>query len=320
MGFMGATHLAAFHQLPDVEVSAICATKERVLSGDLTQVGGNLNLPKAQYDFSAVRKYRDWRELVNDPALDAVDICLPTDLHVSVTLAALAAGKHVLCEKPMALDSEGCDRMTAAAEQHGRILMIGQVLRFWPEYLALEQFVKQQAHHMTAVRFVRSAGLPDWSQWLVDERRSGGAVLDLLVHDIDQAVWLFGMPGRVAAKSLGPVDTISAVLTYEQGLHVQIEGGWLAAGQPFSMGFEARSNHALLELTSEGLFRDDETGRHKVQSEKDDAYQAEVGYFVDCCRTGDSPERCMPRDSAKAIKLAALLKDSRERGGIPIEC
>ena len=204
MGFMGATHLAAFHKLPNVQVSAICATNERVLSGDLTQVGGNLNLPKAQYDFSAIHKYTDWRDVLKDPALEAVDICLPTDLHVPVTVAALAAGKHVLCEKPMALDTDGCDRMASAATQHGRVLMIGQVLRFWPEYLTLEQFVKQQGHHMTAARFVRSAGLPAWSRWLPDEKRSGGAVLDLLVHDVGQALWLFGMPGTSCRKVVGP--------------------------------------------------------------------------------------------------------------------
>ena len=84
-------------------------------------------------DFSNVRKYAQWRELVVDDEVDIVDICLPTDLHAPVAIAALTAGKHVLCEKPMALAVGDCERMTTIAEQQNRILMVGQVLRFWPE-------------------------------------------------------------------------------------------------------------------------------------------------------------------------------------------
>ncbi len=321
LGFMGATHLAAFSRIPDVQLSGICTQSERSLAEHLSQAGGNLDRPAMQFDFSGVRHWTHWRELVLDPDIDAVDVCLPTDLHAAVSIAALTAGKHVLCEKPMALTTAECDRMLSAAEAQKRLLMIGHVLRFWPEYEVLSEFVSARNQGaILSARFARACGLPDWSNWLPTEARSGGAVIDLLIHDIDQALKLFGMPERVAAMPLPEADAITATLNYNHGLAVQIEGGWLLPGAPFAMGFQVKSERAVLELVPEGLFLNDETGRRQMQSPKGDAYEAEVAYFVDCCRTGNKPELCPPQQSAEAVKLALLLKESRLKGGEPIKC
>ncbi len=317
---MGATHLAAFAKLPDVQVTGISTQSERSLAEHLAQAGGNLDRPPTEFDFSEVRQWTHWREMVLDPEIDAVDICLPTDLHTSVAMAALTAGKHVLCEKPMALTAADCDRMVATARERNRVLMIAHVLRFWPEYAVLREFVKAHRGKLRWARFARSCGLPDWSSWLPLEARSGGALLDLLVHDIDQVLMLFGMPERVAAMPLGNVDGIAATLNYEGGLDVQIEGGWLLPGSPFSMAFEARTEKELLELTPDGLIEDEGSGRHSVQKPEGDAYDLEIGYFVECCRAGSAPERCPPEQSAQAVKLALLLKESRVKGGEPIKC
>ncbi len=321
LGFMGTMHLAAFSKVPNVQVTGICTQSERSLDEHLSQAGGNLDRPAVNFDFAGVRHWTHWRELVLDPEIDAIDICLPTDLHATVAIAALTAGKHVLCEKPMALTVAECDRMLATADEQKRVLMIGHVLRFWPEYEILGEFVSS-GHHgaILSARFVRSCGLPDWSSWLPVEARSGGAVIDLLVHDVDQALKLFGMPERVAATQLPYADAITATLNYDHGLNVQIEGGWLLPGAPFSMGFQVKSEHALLELAPDGLFLNDETGRHQIQSPRRDAYETEVAYFVDCCRSGNKPEVCPPQQSAEAVKLALLLKESRRSGGEPIKC
>ncbi|MGA8030172.1 MAG: Gfo/Idh/MocA family oxidoreductase [Bryobacteraceae bacterium] len=322
LGFMGSTHLEAYSRIEDVQVAAVCTHNERALSGDLSQVGGNIDRTTGVPDFSAARKYAHWRELVVDPELDAVDICLPTDLHASVAITAMAAGRHVLCEKPMAVVADDCDRMLAAAEQYNRILMVGQVLRFWPEYRYLESFIKSGEHGaVLSATFVRSCGLPDWSRWLPTEARSGGAVLDLLIHDIDQALILFGMPERVAAKKLGSVDALTATLIYPNGPEVRVQGGWFLPGAPLSMSFQIRSERAQVELTSGALMLSDQFGqRNKIKIPETDAYQAEVAYFVDCCRNGQKPLQCMPQDSARAVKVALLLKQSRAMDGEQIKC
>ncbi len=318
---MGATHLAAYSKIADIEVAGIATRSERSLADHLAHAGGNLDRPATVFDFSRVRQYEHWRGLVLDPAYDVVDICLPTDLHAEIAITALAAGKHVLCEKPMALTSLDCDRMLEAADKYNRVLMIAHVLRFWPEFQVLEEFVRsRQAGQIRSARFERRCGIPDWSGWLPVEARSGGPVLDLLVHDIDQVLMLFGLPDTIAATASGDVDTIDALLTYPDGTDVRIEGGWLVSGSPFYMGFAAKADHALLELNAGGLFLEDKTGKRKVQPPEGDAYDAEIGYFIDCCRSEKEPERCLPQQSAEAVKLALALKQARARGGESIKC
>src|SRR5579872_6966932 len=115
LGFMGSTHLKAMRGLPGVELAAVYSSDERKLAGDLTAIQGNLGGPGERLDFSNVGKYREIEALLADVAIDAVDICLPTDLHELAAIEALRAGKHVLVEKPMALDATGAGRMLAAA-------------------------------------------------------------------------------------------------------------------------------------------------------------------------------------------------------------
>jgi predicted dehydrogenase len=228
----------------------------------------------------------------------------------------------VLCEKPMALTAADCDRMIAVAERQKRILMIGQVLRFFPQYRYLENFVRAGEYgKIRSATFVRRCGVPDWSRWLPDESRSGGAVIDLLIHDIDQALWLFGTPDRVAAKGIGDGDTLMATFLYPNGPEVRVQGGWFPAGTPLSMGFQVRADRAELEWSSEGLVLSDAAGERKeIEAPGPDGYDSEIAYFVDCCRTGSKPERCMPEESARALKLALLLKESRASGGEQLKC
>lgn len=322
LGFMGAVHLSAYAKIAGANVAAVCASGSQNFTGDFSQVGGNLSREPVQFDFSTVRKCTDWRDLVADPDIDAVDICLPTDLHAQITVAALGNGKHVLCEKPMALTVAECERMIAAAAQANRILMIGQVLRFWPEYEELKRFVQTGEHGtIRSATFIRRSGLPDWSRWLTDESRSGGALLDLLLHDIDQALLLFGAPYRMAAKGMGGPDTTMATLIYKGGPEVRVQGGWFAPGTPFSMSFQVRADSAELDLTPEGLFLNDVTGkRRKLDVGSADAYESELAYFLHCCHNGEQPRRCMPTESARAVKVALLLKQSRANGGEQLEC
>ena len=319
---MGATHLGALSKLPDVEVVAISSANPRVLAGDLSETGGNLKRAPVEVDLSRVRKYQTWHELVHDRELDAVDICLPTHLHKPATLEALQLGKHVLCEKPMAGTVADCAAMIEAAQSNERILMIAQVLRFWPEYMVLQDFVRSASYgKVRSATFVRRAGIPDWSRWLTEDTLSGGAVLDLLVHDVDQILMLFGMPKRVAAKSLGGPDTLSAAFIYEDPIEIRLQGGWFAAGSPFSMSYQIRAERALLDWTSDGLVLSDEKGEKMVvEVSRRDPYESELAYFIACCKNGVSPDRCPPTDSAKAVELALMLKESRAAGGAQITC
>src|SRR5580700_5929760 len=117
-GFMGRVHRDAIATLPGVELAGVVTRDQSKLD-------------------AAVRCYRDLAEALEDPQVDAVDVCLPTDLHEVAAIDALRSGKHVLVEKPMALNGAACARMIEEARRRGRILMVAQVLRFMPAYIAL---------------------------------------------------------------------------------------------------------------------------------------------------------------------------------------
>jgi predicted dehydrogenase len=162
LGFMGATHIKAWQQIPDAHLCAVVSTDPRKLSGDLSSVGGNLSAAAGQFDFSAVRACHSLEEVLSDPAIDVVDICLPTDRHSSAATSALRTGKHVLLEKPMALNAAAADALLREASRSGRILMVAHVLRFFPAYRKLAQLIHCGAPARSAL-FRRKCAAPAWS-------------------------------------------------------------------------------------------------------------------------------------------------------------
>jgi len=250
LGFMGATHVRALRGIAGVELAAVFSGDEQKLAGDLTGVRGNLGATAGRMDFSAVRKYRDLDDAIADRSIDAVDICLPTYLHDSVAIEALRASKHVLVEKPMALDGFSADRMLNAARKYGRVLMTAQVLRFFPEYAALRAAVRGQSLRFAAFR--RNCAAPAWAGWLADPAQSGGGAFDLLIHDVDFCLHLFGKPKSVAAAGYS-ADWIAAHLLYADGAVVAIEGGWRQMGDyPFAMEYSVTLENATIEYSSHG--------------------------------------------------------------------
>ncbi|HEY3378277.1 MAG TPA: Gfo/Idh/MocA family oxidoreductase, partial [Armatimonadota bacterium] len=202
MGGISGAHLPAYEKLADIaQVVARCDKIPERADGTAKGVAINIGGPAATA--LQATAYTDYRELLADPEVDVVDICLPTDLHAEVAIAALQAGKHVLCEKPMALNVAQCDRMIAAAQASGSIFMIAQCIRFWPAYVYLKELVDSGKYgKLTSAQFSRLSGPPIWASenWLLTPERSGGSLLDLHIHDTDYLSFLLGTPTSVSTR------------------------------------------------------------------------------------------------------------------------
>jgi predicted dehydrogenase len=329
LGFMGSTHIQAWRQIPGAEVTAVASNDKRRLSGDLTGTQGNLGGAGAMLDFSAVAKYTRAEDAARDPAVEAVDICLPTHLHEHIAVLALRSGKHVLVEKPMALDGAAADRMIEEAVRHGRTLMAAQVLRFLPPYRTAADIVHSgRLGPVRSAIFRRRCAAPAWSAWLTDPAQSGGGVFDLLIHDIDFCLLAFGKPSAVSASGYEDlargVDTIVAQFWYPTIGAVAIAGGWHhPAAYPFSMEFTIVADGGTLEFDSAGtpLSEYGADGRqHPLEVPDTDGYRAELAYFLDCATHGHKPLACPPEESAAAVKLALLMLESRNRNGGKVPC
>jgi predicted dehydrogenase len=324
LGFMGGVHLRAWRQVAGATLAAVFSNDERQLSGDLTAAQGNLGQPSERFDFSAVKQYRDFGALLDDSEIDAVDVCLPTFLHEDAAIEALRAGKHVLVEKPMALEGASTRRMIGAAKRAGRILMTAHVLRFFPEYVALRHALPELGLVRGAF-FRRRCAVPAWGGWLQDPEKSGGGVFDLLIHDIDMCLHLFGRPEAVSAvgrcDAESGLDMLHGQLFYPFGV-VAVSGGWQPAPAfPFTMEYSVTGERGTIEYHSAGrpptLYAQT---AEALPLEGRDGYTAEIEYFVECCRLGRQPERCPPRESADAVELMRTLLAARERDGRKILC
>jgi predicted dehydrogenase len=324
LGFMGSTHLQAIARIPGAELAAVMDLDERRLAGDLSGVHGNLGGPSQVFDFSGVRRYRTVEEIAADGDVEAVDICLPTWLHAPAAIQMLRAGKHVLVEKPMALEAASCDAMISEARRANRILMTAQVLRFAPAYQALRKYVSDGSIGvLRSAIFRRRCAVPGWGPWEMDPAKSGGGIFDLLIHDVDMCLHLFGPPEAVSTTGhedmAHGLDQILAQLHYPGAGFVAVTGGWHHAGSyPFSMEFTVAGNGGVAEYSSAGrpatLYRSDGTVEAPIPEEMD-FYQAEIEYFLECCRRGAQPELCRPEDSAQAVRLTLLMLESRRRNG-----
>jgi predicted dehydrogenase len=253
-----------------------------------------------------------------------VDICLPTHLHEEIAIEALRRGKHVLVEKPMALEGAAADRMAQEAAKQNRIMMVAHVLRFFPQYTALAELVRSgRLGTVRSAMFRRRTAVPTWGEWEFDKSKSGGGVYDLLIHDVDTALHLFGKPEAISATGhenlSGGVDTITAEFYYPDLDSVTITGGWHHRGTyPFSMEYTVLADSGVVEYNSSGrpatVYWSNEANE-ALPAPDIDPFVEEIRYFVQCCKSGEKPERCPPSESALAVRAARTMVQAREKKG-----
>jgi predicted dehydrogenase len=312
LGFMGSTHVKAAQSVAGLKIAAVCSRDARKLDGDFSEVRGNTGDTGGSVDLSRAAKYREIAALLADDSIEAVDICLPTGMHERAAIDALRAGKHVLVEKPMALDGASAGRMVAEAERRGRVLMAAQVIRFWPEYAALRETLRSgRLGAFRGAMFRRRCAAPSWGTW------EGGGAFDLLIHDFDFALHLFGRPEAVSASGYADddagIDLLHATLFYPDGAAVLISGGWLNRGAyPFSMEFTVTFDRDTVEYSTA-------SGAGVLDCPPGQAYAAELAHFAACCG-GRENELCPPRESAEAIRLLRFALEARRHQGEKIAC
>lgn len=264
LGFMGMVHYLCYRKLRGAEVVAVCDTNPTRLAGDWTGIQGNFGPPGEQMDLSGIATYQTASELITDPNVDLVDIALPPSLHAEVAIEALQAGKHVFCEKPMAMSVDACDRMVAAAAQANRHLMVGHVLPFFPEYAwALREIRSGNHGRLLGGSLRRVIANPAWLSNYWSASAVGGPMLDLHVHDSHFLRLLCGMPTQVHTRGTvreGLPEHWHSMFEFEDKslfLHATC-GAVPQAGRPFNHGFELRLEYAILMFEFAVMHRDNQ--------------------------------------------------------------
>ena len=263
LGFMGATQIAAYEAARqagfDCEIVAVADPKRSRREGKLWDVGGNavsdVGAQQLAFDPTRVRGFERADELLADSGIDLVSICTRTDTHIDLAVKALRAGKHVLLEKPVSLRVDAIRHLDRVAKQSGKLCMPAMCMRFWPAWAWLKERIDdQQFGKCVSATFTRLAAMPRWSNFFADGEKSGGALVDLHIHDTDFVYWCFGTPasvnstGRIGAS--GQVDHVTTIYRYEHVPHVTAHGGWdHHDGFAFRMRYVAIFEHATADFS-----------------------------------------------------------------------
>ncbi len=199
IGFMGMIHYLAYQKVEGVQVKALCESyHKKRLAGDWTDIKGNFGPPGQIMDLTGIRCYENLDEMIADPELDLIDICLPPAGHADAVVRALGGGKDAFCEKPISLNTTDARRMVDAAATAGKMLLIGHVLPFFPEFqFAYETIQSGKYGKMLGGHFKRVISDPSWLPHFYDPKACGGPMLDLHVHDAHFIRAVCGMPTTV---------------------------------------------------------------------------------------------------------------------------
>jgi myo-inositol 2-dehydrogenase/D-chiro-inositol 1-dehydrogenase len=308
VGLIGAGRIAQVH----------AAAYQRIARGSIVSVTDPI-LPAAQ-KMSAEHGYElspTFGDILADDSIDAVLLATPNFLHADQTIQALEAGKHVFCQKPIALTLPDADRVVAAAKANDRILQFGFMLRFTPPIPQLhDRLVAGELGSLIAAQAAVFGWEPS-NDWFYDPKNGGGVILDTLVHFGDLVLWLFGPAERVTteggayklegAKKFGSPDNAVVTVRHTSGVVSSMYVSWTAGRGNFSLDVFGNDGSATVDLVHQSL------NFHISDKTRDDAgwqypdllwdygYAGEQQYFVD---------RILGREDGKRSASAGEARDA----------
>ncbi len=307
-GFMGTMHANCYKNIDGIELVAFADLREE-------------NAKKLAEGTSAAI-YADGKDLIANADVDIIDICLPTYLHSEYAILAMDKVKYVFVEKPVALTKEQGLQMIKKAEETGACVQVGQVIRFWDEYVELKKIVESGIYgKVINANFRRLSPIPTWgwNDWLLKNELSGGAAQDLHIHDIDYVLSLFGKPEGIKSikNIIGEKSSyINSLLAYKESV-VTVEGTWALPGtHPFEATFRVVFEKAVVENAGGKFMLYTDEAAEEIKIEKTEGlgdgfeggnisdlggYYNELVYFTNCAKQGLKIENATLTDGVESL-------------------
>ena len=306
-GFMGTMHANCYKNLEGVELVALADIRRE--KAEELAAGTNATL------------YGDGMDLIKNADVDVIDICLPTYLHAEYALAAMDKVSYLFVEKPVTLTAEEGDALLKKSAETGCKVQVGQVIRFWDEYVALRNIVRAGTYgKVVNANFRRLSPTPTWgwNNWLHNTDVSGGAGQDLHIHDIDYVLSLFGEPKTLYSvrNTLGEKNAyVNTLLQYED-FAVGVEGTWdLPGSHPFQATFRVVFEKGVVENDAGKFMLYTEDGAEEIKIEKKElaggytggnisdlgGYYNELVYFTDRIKAGEKIEKATPDAASRSL-------------------
>ncbi|MCM8771886.1 MAG: Gfo/Idh/MocA family oxidoreductase [Candidatus Omnitrophica bacterium] len=323
-GFMGSMHATVYSQLPDVKIVGIADIRGEKAKSLATK-------------FKTIA-YFDPDQLINREDVNLIDICLPTYLHKEFVIKAAEAKKDIICEKPIALTVEDANEMIKVCEKNKVRFAIAHVLRFWPEYKYLKDIYDRGAYgQLLTISMRRVSPLPTWAwqDWLLSQEKSGGALVDLHIHDTDFLLYLLKTkPKKIYTKikrKNGLDAHVFSIFTFENGVIAEVEGGFdFPSNFPFEMSYTAKFEKATVDFNSNkspSLIIYEHSGKidkpvfQKIKAEGVEGniedlggYFYELRYFVDHIIHNKPFQVITPEEARDSLEIVLKEKESDLKG------
>lgn len=324
VGGLGKVHLRNVIELEksrtDIKLTALCdVDQNRFFEQIETNLGGSIE----PIDLSRFNLYTDVNTLLEKEQLDFVIAAVPTYIHEKIAVSALEKGCHVFSEKPMALNLLQCQSMIDKAREKGRKLMIGQCLRYAPEYLKLKEYIDSRIYgRVLRAEFSRYSATPiwTWQNWMLDHEKSGGAALDMHVHDVDFINWIFGKPNAVSSFATHNKTRFDSIFTtyYYDDMLVTAGCDWsLPQGYPFSPSFLVRFEKAAVKMNNGNVTVYPDGGEaFAPQLASGDLYSDEIEDFINCINEDRASAVNPPESVMQTVRIALAEKESAETGSV----
>ena len=331
-GIANGAHLPGYSQIPDeCEIFAMCDIVPDALEKTTAKYP---NVPHVLSDYKA---------LLAMPEIDGVSVCTPNFAHHQITMDALRAGKHVLCEKPIAMNAVQGAEMVAAARQAGKILQIGYNSRFQPSNQALKRYI--DAGELGDIYYARAQalrvrGIPGWGVFIDKEKQGGGPLIDIGVHMLDLTLWFMGHPKPIAASGITyqkfgtrsdvvgfmgqwdhtkftVEDFAAALIRFDNGATVMLESSFVANLKQETqnvtlLGTDGGAEAYPLSLTQE-KHRTMVSYEPKIPGGNNlNTHHAEMKAFVECIRDGKEPLVTGEQGLMVAQIMDAIYRSSEE--------
>jgi len=340
-GIANGAHIPGYLQIPDeCEIVALCDIDPEALK-------------KTQEKFPATQKaqtFDDYRKLLEMDEVDAVSVCTPNYVHHPPTVAAFAAGKNVICEKPIAMNAREAREMVDARKKAGKVFQIGYNSRFSPSSQTLKKFI--EAGELGDIYYARAQalrvrGIPGWGVFIDKSKQGGGPLIDIGVHILDLTLWLMGHPkpksasgvtyqkfgtrpdvvgfmGQWDYKNFTVEDFASALIRFENGASMVLESSFVANLKEEQhgttlLGTQGGAQTSPFTITQErhgSVF----SFEPRIPNKDRNTYHAEVKDFVACCREGRQPPVAATGEHGLMVAqiMDAIYRSSDEGREVPV--
>jgi UDP-N-acetylglucosamine 3-dehydrogenase len=319
LGWFGEKHCEAIQAIPTSELYAVCTrTPER--------------LAEVARKFHVEKTYTNYRAMLADPELESVSITTMWDQHAEPTIAALAAGKHVFLEKPMASTVADCDRIVEAARAARGYMMVGHICRFNPRYAAAREEIAAGRIGKIISMYARR-NLPAWVGATVLDKI--GPIIGDGVHDTDLMFWFSGSRAvtayaqTVKFREHAHPDLGHVMYRLESGASCILEAVWcLPSTTPFQIderlevvgtegSISIHDTHPNLMIVDKNGSRcPDTTYWPTIHGRLQGALRDELAYFINCVATGERPAIITPEESREAVRACLAAEESAATGTV----